>query len=62
MFPNIPKNLSGGLGRFPPSVAQVLSQFLCGFLTLSSLIPASCSGCGPGYRSPLDAMKGEMLV
>ncbi|XP_068444571.1 methanethiol oxidase-like, partial [Clinocottus analis] len=20
---------------------------------------ASCSGCGPGYRSPLDAMKGR---
>lgn len=25
----------------------------------SPFLSASCSGCGPGYRSPLDAMKGE---
>ncbi|PWA21782.1 hypothetical protein CCH79_00020889, partial [Gambusia affinis] len=24
-----------------------------------SCFPAECSGCGPGYRSPLDAMRGE---
>uniref|UniRef100_A0A3B4WCR9 Methanethiol oxidase n=1 Tax=Seriola lalandi dorsalis TaxID=1841481 RepID=A0A3B4WCR9_SERLL len=27
-------------------------------LTCCCVFSASCSGCGPGYRSPLDAMKG----
>lgn len=50
MFLNILENLSGVLDQ--PHV----------HLKCFSLIPAKCSGCGPGFRSPLDAMKGEMLL
>uniref|UniRef100_A0A8D3DSA8 Methanethiol oxidase n=1 Tax=Scophthalmus maximus TaxID=52904 RepID=A0A8D3DSA8_SCOMX len=31
-------------------------------LTCCCVFSASCSGCGPGYRSPLDAMKGSGLT
>lgn len=69
MFPNILENLSGGLDRpqdgFSSNGPSALRASLWFLLDLSHavlLIPANCSGCGPGYRSPLDAMKGEKLV
>lgn len=55
-----------GEGQWKSCVCLLV--FLCIFRVWSSHIwhcdvsvSASCSGCGPGYRSPLDAMKGEEL-
>lgn len=44
--------MTGTIPPLSPWTSAVPSQS-------SPFLSASCSGCGPGYRSPLDAMKGE---
>lgn len=52
------RNISRDLELGP---SAVIFDLCCTFTVFPFLfLPASCSGCGPGYRSPLEAMKGEI--